>query len=525
MSSEKGLRLINVLTEPIFSVSDQSRLFSLSELLAEMSQGNVAEFPSLRPHQRPAWHMFLVQLGSLAMWKSGQVHLPMEAEFWLFSLRELTSEHPDDSPWCMVVEDWTQPAFLQPPAPSDLKWNQIATPDALDILISARNHDIKQEVIREARTEDWIYALMSIQTSAGYDGPKNYGIARMNGGSSSRSLLGLSPLRGNHLSLDESDWWKRDVERLVAHRRQGKDPSFGRVGGESLLWCVEWSEGKQLSLQQLDPWFVEVSRRIRVSIRNDHVLVQHANSKQSRIDAKEFKGHVGDPWAPINKEKGTSLTLGDGSFGYKRIHQLLFEGTWQRPFLASLGDEEKEADYALVAEALSRGNCKTFGFKSRVIPMPKHLASFFDSDTMGSLSQQQIDEIRGFDTALRKAIALFAAQGDPKRVNKSHNLASKPFRDRFDRRADELFFAHLWERLELVTSGDTEGAKDAKEIFLKKLLKAAERELNLALQTVNCSTVYRHRADTRSRGYFRWLATSMLQDQRPTDADEGQENE
>ena len=66
---------MNLLTNPLISASTAQRL-SLPGLLAAMACGEVTGFPALRPHQRPAWHMFLVQLAALALWTAKRENLP-----------------------------------------------------------------------------------------------------------------------------------------------------------------------------------------------------------------------------------------------------------------------------------------------------------------------------------------------------------------------------------------------------------------------------------------------------------------
>ena len=169
---------------------------SLPGLLAAMARGEVASFPALRPHQRPAWHMFLVQLATLALSDAGAADLPEDEATWRAALRGLTADFPDDAPWHLVVEDRGKPAFLQPPDPGGLKWHEVATPDALDMLITSRNHDLKREIAHDAAPQDWIFALVSVQTMEGFGGAGNYGVARMNGGSSSRVMIALAPVTG-----------------------------------------------------------------------------------------------------------------------------------------------------------------------------------------------------------------------------------------------------------------------------------------------------------------------------------------
>ena len=84
--------------------------------------------------------------------------------------------------------------FLQPADPGALKWTQVATPDALDLLITSRNYDLKREIAAEAEAQDWLFALISLQVSEGYGGRGNHGIARMNGGSSSGAMVARVPM-------------------------------------------------------------------------------------------------------------------------------------------------------------------------------------------------------------------------------------------------------------------------------------------------------------------------------------------
>jgi putative thioredoxin len=68
----------NLLTELL--IQTDRGMLSLPGLLAAMARGEVAAFPALRPHQRPAWHMFLVQLAVLALSDAGATELPEDEE-------------------------------------------------------------------------------------------------------------------------------------------------------------------------------------------------------------------------------------------------------------------------------------------------------------------------------------------------------------------------------------------------------------------------------------------------------------
>ena len=222
------------------------------------------------------------------------------------------------------------------------------------------------------------------------------GIARMNRGSSSRPMLGLAPAKYGDTSINPSAWWARDVQRLLAARKTGQVRGVGTSGGQALLWCVDWPEGEQLDLRNLDPWFIEVSRRVRLGDEGAAVSARRSRSKGTRIDAKAFKGNVGDPWAPVHKSEEKSLTLSSGDFDYTRLCELLFSGNWSVPLLA-LHERDEDGDMLLVAEALSRGNSKTYGFKSRVVPVPGRVVPLLSLPTLATCSKAQMEEITVFD--------------------------------------------------------------------------------------------------------------------------------
>ena len=488
---------MNLLTDPLLTISGGARV-SLPALFAAMARGEVRGFPALRPHQRPAWHMFLVQLGALALWTAGRDALHAEPAGWASNLRGLTPEHADDAPWRLVVEEPAKPAFLQAPDPGGLACSDVATPDALDLLITSRNHDVKRAIAKEAAPEDWVFALVSLQTSEGYGGRGNYGIARMNGGSSSRPMLALAPADEGDTSIDPSRWWARDVRRLLATARES---AIGVAGGPALLWCLDWPEGRQLDPRDLDPWFIEICRRVRLTCAGGALSASQGSSQTSRIDAKSFKGNLGDPWTPVHRTEGKSFTLGGRDFDYKKLRELLFSGDWSVPLLARPGPDER-GDMLLVAEALARGNSKTDGFKSRVVPVPGCVVLLLSSPAAATLSEAQMDEIKVFDAALRDAVALAASGGMQDGIRKSHFQRSEPARKRFARKADRLFFPSLWRRVAASEAHDADAEAASRVRFLGDLRAAAEEELNLALPAVPCPAIRRPGAEVRARRWF-----------------------
>ena len=154
--------MLNILTESLirFRRDDNSIIeASLPELYAALMNDEVASFPALRPHQRHAWHAFLVQLGAIAMHKAGHDNPPDDAATWLNLIRALTPDFLDDEPWHLIVDDITKPAFMQPAASSEDKRadykSVVATPDELDMLITSKNHDLKASVASSGSIDDW----------------------------------------------------------------------------------------------------------------------------------------------------------------------------------------------------------------------------------------------------------------------------------------------------------------------------------------------------------------------------------
>ena len=69
---------MNLITDSLISLAGGEKV-TLPGLFAAMVRGEVRGFPALRPHQRPAWHMFLVQMGALSLWTAGRDNLPDDA--------------------------------------------------------------------------------------------------------------------------------------------------------------------------------------------------------------------------------------------------------------------------------------------------------------------------------------------------------------------------------------------------------------------------------------------------------------
>lgn len=489
----------NLLTEPL--IQTDRGMLSLPGLLAAMARGEVASFPALRPHQRPAWHMFLVQLAVLALSDAGATEPPEDEASWRGALRGLTAGFPDDAPWHLVVEDCGKPAFLQPPDPGGLKWQEVVTPDALDMLITSRNHDLKREVAHVASPQDWICALVSLQTMEGFGGAGNYGVARMNGGSSSRVMIALAPAVQGGRVIDPSAWWRRDVQHLLSQR--------DGVTGKALLWCLPWTEGQQLDVAGLDLLFIEVCRRVRLTEGSGELRALRTTSKAARIAAKEAKGMTKDPWAPVHLGEAKTLTLGERDWTYGLLTELFYSGNWKIPELAQETPHERANAMVLIAEAFARGNSKTDGFKSRVILVPKVVRREMFGTAAVDLSKELIETIEKVDKALRDGLALIAAEGDRDKRGKGEYARTQPARATLHRVADALFFPTLWDKL---AAGSTEGRQEVHLRFTRQLAQAARDEFTRAAPGIPCAQIMRPRAEVRGRDALNARLTQIFKD-------------
>ena len=230
--------MYNLLAEPLIRYRQSGgakREASLPEVYAVFMADEVEAFPALRPHQRHAWHAALVQLGAMAMHRAGLDTPPADADEWCRIIRNLTPDWPGDEPWLLVVDDITKPAFMQPPASSQERKkefkNTVETPDGLDMLVTSKNHDLKSEVAEQGDLDDWIFALITLQTMEGFGGAGNYGISRMNGGLGNRSAFAFAPAGqspGAHV--------RRDIEALLEFLPGILAEHPGTRSGHSLLW-------------------------------------------------------------------------------------------------------------------------------------------------------------------------------------------------------------------------------------------------------------------------------------------------
>lgn len=494
-------RLIRVETD------DGLKRLSLPEVLSQVARDGVRSFPALRAHQRHAWHAFLAQLGTIALHAAGRATAPEDPEPWLDLLRNLTPEDQIDASWRLVVDDPCLPAFLQPPSPSDGATfsKRIETPDALDVLVTARNFDVKRAVAINSEPDDWIFALVSLQTMEGFLGGGNYGVARMNGGFSSRSFLGLAPASGGFGAHVRRDW----AAMLERRSTLAKTYGYPSKGGLALLWLEPWDGQTSLSLHDLDPFFIEVCRRVRLSREAGRLIARGMSTATTRVspkdrESRDIQGVTGDFWAPVNRVERKAFSLTAAGFSAGVMCRLLFGEEGARifddpPSLAlTVAEQDVPMDWLLVARGVARGQGKTEGLHERVIPFSHRMVSALgDPETrtaLGAIAEAQLLELRHILKSLRLACAVVASGGSADAPSRDRYKAADPYTSRLEAVGDTMFFAALADRFE-----QRDGARDA---FLRALVKRALLLLDEASAVIPCATLRRARARVRARGSF-----------------------
>ena len=453
-----------LLTEPLIRVqpsSGQTEPLSLPQLLARLAGGEALDFPMLRPHQQPAWHAFLVQLAYLALEpaqataSTADIAVPTDAATWERLLRALTHDHADDAPWCLVVDDWRQPAFLQSPcgpgAQSDYK-RVLASAQEIDLLITSKNHDEKvgkMTRIGGADADLVVFALVSLQGFAAYLGAGNFNSMRMNGGFASRAQFRMVFKRGS------GPEFLRDLRVLLARsERLWEDvPELG-IGTASrphrLLWLPAWGD-TALSLDSVHPLCLEVCRRIRLRLAGNVLQALTAGSKTARVDAKLRNGVVLDPWLPIVSEgTGKALTAMPGSFGYRLLSPVLFDAKrFKLPVLAMpCAQVDRDSAGVLVMQVLVGGSGRTDGLLRREIPVRRRaLRKFSDAPAELALRAGRFIELASAmqGKVLRAAMLQFVdGTDDPDWKNGDFAKYVQRWTEQFDQLVDEVFYEALF---------------------------------------------------------------------------------
>ncbi|BCX82601.1 CRISPR system Cascade subunit CasA [Methylomarinovum caldicuralii] len=446
---------MNLLDDPLLRVRTFEGMtrMSLPALLAALGREEVMNLPGIQRHQEDAFHVFLCCLAATILARRGDEDPVQDEAYWRSGLLMLAEG--DEDAWRLVVDDPARPAFMQPPLPqadhARLK-PAASTPDALDLLPTAKNHDLKQSRAAHPQLDEWIYALVSLQTMSGYYGRGNPGISRMNGGFGNRSIVELVHRH------TPGGRWQDAVIRLQAHRANvlqgewGYDPE-----GLALVWLEPWDGRQMLELSRLDPFYVEICRRVR--LRGEENTIIHAESvpsEKNRIAAEKLKGVVGDAWLPVDlsddKAGVKALTVSPQGLTPDLLRRLVFEDdleltVLQRPLPGRKGP------VWLSVSVLVRGQGTTDGFRERRILIPAEVRPRLFGprerrDPLARLSRTGIEYAGKMQSQVLKPAIFAFIEGAPEKLQFDRDSAAAWWL-RCQRRFDALwsgdYFPWLWD--------------------------------------------------------------------------------
>ena len=526
--------MFNLLTEPLIRITtaDGTCVASLPEVYAALMADAVDAFPALRPHQRHAWHAFLVQLGAMVMQKAGVSEPPADAAEWVTLIRGLTPDWPDDEPWQLVVDDITKPAFMQPPASSkDRKKNYefiAKTPDDLDILETSKNHDLKSAVAQQSYYDDWLIGLISVQTQGGRGDRYYQGISRMKGSGYSRTAFCISQCKDNgsysfglHVKRDMTvltQQWKSLIEVV---------PDFlDPTSGHKLLWTVVWDGTKTEAIlpNTLHPLYVEVCRLIRMELdAHGGLYGRKATSLDApRIQASSLKGQVGDPWTAIDTN-GEALGLRAEGFSYRRIVDCFDSTKFRLPFLCYPTELEQMPDtkVSLIARGVARFSegprATTAGYQERIIPLRHKVVQIFGMQggpqKLGDIARERIEQVSTVRRILLDAIATFVVQGKDIYTltpQTRQNLRSRDDIQPWLKQLDEIVDTYFFDKLQTEFEADDDKRKLIRNEWLKNgkdgVVDHASNILRAAEDVLPCPAIHRYKARVQAdSSFWRWL--------------------
>ena len=467
---------------------------TLPEIFVAMAKDQVQDFPVLRTHQRHAWHAFLVQLAAIALHRSAQVE-PYETEQeWSAALLALTPNDADGAAWCLV-SPVNRPAFLQAPvlAGLDAKWEIKTTADQIDIIKVSKNHDLKAQRMIRASVEDWIYALVSLQTQTPGDSGSYKESSRMDGGWGRRPGIGIVPPGGYGAR------WLRDLKILLSERNAISEKYSFNQHGVSLAWLVPWdgAEKSMLSVTELDPFYIEVTRRIRMICELNVLAAKTTTTPNSRI--RPFAGGLtGDIWSPIGSDKDGPkvITIRPSGLNYRTAVRLLVPGDFEFSPAMKLQRSDPTVGLSLHMESVAWGPKNTnAGYHSRDVRIGKKLAAMLavmkknETDALAAISKSRVEQIDGVGWMLKQALMVLFTSDSDSRSDTVKERANR-FYQPFDAKCDSNFFPELIEEFE------ADDREDVRTKWLRKLADRAERVLNAAFAAGPRSGQLRYRAQS-----------------------------
>lgn len=482
----------------------------LPDLLARLCAGEVEGYTGLRPHQADPWHVFLVQIAASVLARNPGVDPalpPADADFWRAGLLDLAEGQA--SAWELVVEDVTKPAFMQHPIAggeaelADAFRSIVEAPDKLDVLLTAKNHDVKATRDASQDAVGWLFALLTNQTMRSY--AIHYkGIVRMNSGTGSRPVVSLVA------DPSHSGRFLEELPIVLADRSAVLDESYGyRPRGCVLTWLRPWDRSdRQWSIDELEPLFVESAQPLRLRSPAEKLIAVSASGYARQIGPhSNTAGVLGDPWTPIeiNRKTGAeaALTLGQAGWSPRVLRSLLFHDQVVPRVLQKV--RTGNGELTLVASALvrDRRENRTYGYHTVRLRVPGRarasLLARESTERLGRFSNDMLAQMQQAGDALNQSLRVLAAAQQPgtkKSISRDSVLST--WAATLEREVvaawNDRFFPTLWRATE------PEDRDAVKAEWKAGLVADVRRALQDAEQRLPMPSARRWRAVTQARG-------------------------
>lgn len=515
------------------STEDESELraLTLPEVLyslARKEQPHLLSFKALQAYQRQAWYSFLVQLAAMAVARGTDGKIPTSPEGWRDGLLVLSKGN--EAAWHSVVSDVHQPAFMQPPIHEDKDsledagfWpiakhtkKGMRSLDSFEPLLTSKNHSVKRQRVTDPQPDHWIYALCNTQTMSSYVA-HHQRIVRVKSGYASRPFVGLSS------SLAWSKRLRRDLEVLLSARSNLN--RYDTERGYTLLWLFPWSgkKGDHIPLHKCDPYFIEVSRCLRLVHDSTGSLTyrKRTNPGMRVKEPPNLEGVTDDPWTPIT-DKREALRIDKQGFHYRLLKKIFLGADYERPPALKFRKGEDGLMY-IVAEALGRDKrkTKTHGLHRRIVPVPPEVTNRLGRSTLREeLAERSHERIKMADKVKSKVLyaalnALLLAgtnqrasdEGDEKEkdMTKSRKKIRARYLKALESSINASFFESLWESAKEEVSDE-----EARRQWQTLLWKKAKQQFDDAQRHAPDSAVHYWRVRSVAQSVFNHQANRYL---------------